>query len=686
MVGWRSMRTVLLCATALGAGSVPALAQGVASSEVETVVSPSPAAVHQVPPVRSVVLSSAGLAEYTRLVEPNTFVNGESVVLLPTRLDDVNDTLKSFLALGAGLSGVEMRLPSSAAVEDVFAGLPFGPHDLTSLEGFLARLPGADVEVRTGEGPVITGRVMGVTRSDACEEGAVCPPVLLLRGVNGGLQRITLETNVTVDLVDEATQTALDRGLDALEEGALSDSKTVRVVLRADEDAEGPVVLSTVLRAPVWKTAYRAFINPQGGASVSAWAIVENATQEDWEDVDLTLVSGSPRTLETNLYARLYGNRERAGSPHQGSSFFAAPQSLMAAQSARGVVQTESLSFDVAYERMAMETGVEGEDGIVGARFALPKAVSLQAGEVLSLPFLAEDLEAQAVAYTRVDSLSNSGDLAPMATALNVRNTTQARLPAGVLTLYEQEQGFAGDTQVPMMDAGSVHTLVFGQDSGARVGRSEKTSSVVRTIAPGDGVITVIHDRITTTSVRVEAPGERGLEAIVDLAFSEGQEVSVEGAQVREETVNGGERVLRASRALDAQEVWTFTTTQRTPQREEWYVGDLGDAQLLAWAETSPDAATRDWLRKAAALRADVGSLEQAIRQLDERRTDVQADQERRRGMLEVIGQGTPAHDRFLTEVLEVEDTLMAMGDERAALQERLDKAREAFALHVQGA
>lgn len=316
--------------------------------------------------------------------------------------------------------------------------------------------------------------------------------------------------------------------------------------------------------------------------------------------------------------------------------------------------------------------------------FALPDPVSIKVGEVLSMPFLSDSLDAQAVAHVRTDALHGGSDLTPMGLALNVRNSTPARLPAGILTIYDGEDGFAGDAQVPMMESGSLHTLVFGHDSGARVGKREKTEYVLRAIAPGSGVLTVSQDLVATTNVRVEGLENKAVTAVVDTPWDEGANLTANGAAFEETTVNGTSRVARFSKDLEPGEVWTFETVARTPQRTEWFIGDIGDAQLLAWAQSSPDEQTRAWLMEAADLRKAITTLEADIRNLESLRIDLQTNQERRRGLIEVLAAGTPAYDRFLAEILEAEDDLVAVEDDRRGALERLEEARASFAEHLQ--
>ena len=63
--------------------------------------------------------------------------------------------------------------------------------------------------------------------------------------------------------------------------------------------------------APVWKTAWRAVDGPDGLA-LTGWAVVENTTGHDWDDVSLTLATGAVRALDARLYDRVDAPREKA--------------------------------------------------------------------------------------------------------------------------------------------------------------------------------------------------------------------------------------------------------------------------------------------------------------------------------------------------------------------------------------
>ena len=54
----------------------------------------------------------------------------------------------------------------------------------------------------------------------------------------------------------------------------------------------------------MWKTSYRLILAEK--PALQGWAIVENQTDNDWTDVQLSLVSGRPISFIQDLYQPLY--------------------------------------------------------------------------------------------------------------------------------------------------------------------------------------------------------------------------------------------------------------------------------------------------------------------------------------------------------------------------------------------
>ncbi len=54
------------------------------------------------------------------------------------------------------------------------------------------------------------------------------------------------------------------------------------------------MLVSYTVAAPIWKTTYRVVLDDAGRPFFQGWAIVDNVSEEDWTDVQLSLISGTP--------------------------------------------------------------------------------------------------------------------------------------------------------------------------------------------------------------------------------------------------------------------------------------------------------------------------------------------------------------------------------------------------------
>ena len=95
------------------------------------------------------------------------------------------------------------------------------------------------------------------------------------------------------------------------------------MTLHFNGQGERRVRIGYVVETPVWKTSYRLVLgDPVGQArkqgagggeceigrrsKLQGWAIVDNQTDNDWTDVQLSLVSGSPLSFIQDLYHSIY--------------------------------------------------------------------------------------------------------------------------------------------------------------------------------------------------------------------------------------------------------------------------------------------------------------------------------------------------------------------------------------------
>ena len=99
-----------------------------------------------------------------------------------------------------------------------------------------------------------------------------------------------------------------DRDPHRAEVAGARDADKKNVTLNFKGEGDRRVKVGYVVETPVWKTSYRLVIGEEKPL-LQGWAIVENTTEEDWNEVALTLMSGRPISFVMDLYQPLYVER-----------------------------------------------------------------------------------------------------------------------------------------------------------------------------------------------------------------------------------------------------------------------------------------------------------------------------------------------------------------------------------------
>src|SRR4029079_3640494 len=117
----------------------------------------------------------------------------------------------------------------------------------------------------------------------------------------------------SVKLLDEGTRRDLTEFANATASTRRVDAKTITVTSQGSGPRE--MVVSYTIAAPIWKTTYRVVLGKDGKPYFQGWAIVDNVSDEDWTNVQLSLVSGSPVSFIQPLQKPLYRYRPVVDMP-----------------------------------------------------------------------------------------------------------------------------------------------------------------------------------------------------------------------------------------------------------------------------------------------------------------------------------------------------------------------------------
>lgn len=539
-------------------------------------------------PVRRVTLSSSGLIQIER---GGTLGPGASA-RFRAPVEDVDDILKSLVVADPAGTVEGVRLPAQDLAAEAFRGLPLRPEDFASRAALLNALRGHEAEAGGAR-----GRIAEAAETD---QGALR---LVLIGPTG-LRSLLVREGEEVRLADAALAARVARAAEALAAARTADTREVEVALRAERARE--VMLAYVAGAPLWKPSWRLAVPPIGApagaeARLMGWAVVENRTGSDWNQVRLTLVSGEAAAYRQALYAPVLIARPEM--PVRG----AGPVIVRPDTGVRPPPPPAPLAMAEATSRSARDRVAGGpaaplapvptmappalpaapavaEASAGRVAFVLPEPVSIRGGETANVPFLDARLPAERIWW--VQDLSARHPLQ----AVRIRNTTAHALPDGLATVYGTDAAeagaFLGDGEIRAMPPGDVRILAFARDRDVLMTGSDRMAEEPRGVRLRRGFVEVEFLALRESALAVDPKGARG-KLVADLPRRDGETprfpVAAEGdfGLRHEATLDGAPVTLRF--------VWERAHLRQTPLWDP----ALGDPILLRWRDIEVEREAR---------------------------------------------------------------------------------------------
>jgi hypothetical protein len=592
--------------------------------------------------VKSVRLSSGGVAEYVRSLQVK---DGVASIDVPT--DQMDDFLKTLVVMSnVRLKGLSTTGPDMVA--ETFKTLPLQPGDLDSADGVLRALRGAAVSAGDRKGTIV-----GVEPSTEKRRARL---IVLL--ADGSFDVAEIGGAMAYRLDDPEDNDMIRKAAALLADDRVAGSRKVSIsVGDVDIDPEKPlpearIDVSYVVAAPLWKPSYRIVVDGKGGARLQSWAVLENASGEDWKDVAISLTSGKPVTLKQRLYERAWTQREEVAVGR--------PEPI--AQQARSLLGAKA-EFAAAPAPMmaAPEQDAAVDEGDVVANFDLPGVYDLKNGETTSIPILDRKVEADFVA------LYKDGAEHPDA-ALVLRNATDVSLPAAVAAVYDEGGRYVGDAKVGNLKPGGAVTAIFAADQKIDQEAAVTTSRSFRSVTVKDGYLTAsLEQRVRKTYSawgadrdRKFVAEDRGMPGWT-LVAADGVEATPEGARA---TV-----IVPSGRKSSVSIEWKMIEEQTQA------VADLDDAVILQWLGEGPSPEIAEKLKAIVAARGDQKTTERELQSIEQSISETTNESVRVSGMLQSVGE-SPLRQQFLSDLGDQEKQIKELRARREQVRGKLEDLR----------
>src|SRR6185437_10540414 len=257
-------------------------------------------------PVRSVVLYKSGVGFFQHVGQ----VRDNASVRVDFTSGQLNDVLGSLTVLdlnGGRITGIDYNSEAPFSERLSTLGLPL--EENTDLAKFLEALRGTRLEIRNASS-TITGRLLSVEQKmQTIERASQQVELATLVTDAGEVRTIEVTPAVQVLLQDTDTKKDVSRYLSLL--ASLHQQQLRRMTISTAGTGERQLYVSYVSETPIWKTSYRIVLPGKSGEEplLQGWAIVDNTTGEDWDNVELSLVAGAPQSFIQQLSQPYYARR-----------------------------------------------------------------------------------------------------------------------------------------------------------------------------------------------------------------------------------------------------------------------------------------------------------------------------------------------------------------------------------------
>jgi len=475
-------------------------------------------------PIAQAVLFSSGVGFFQREGE----IEGNQRVDLSFPVQDINDLLKSMVLQDLGNGHVSaVSYESRDPIDKTLKSFAI---NLTSNPGYgqiLNQARGEKVEVvsqTTGntQPGTLTGTILGVEpKEEAISKDKVVHVEMLNLWCAEGMRSVKLADVTRVRFLNPVMENEVRRALEVLSLSHDTQKKAVSLVFTGEGKRQ--VKVSYVVENPIWKTSYRLVLDKEGKPYLQGWAVVENPSDEDWNNVRMALVSGRPISFQMDLYQPLYVPRpvvepelfaslrpqtynealvewgkpakERAatfppaaapeGAARGMKRLDAADKDSMADSARRSLQPAMRAGATAGFggrgaaggvpggEAFSAELGLATNGAVASAataanlgdffQYVIDHPVSLPRQKSAMLPIVSTDVEGAKVSIYNEHTLAKHPLL-----GLRLKNTTGVHLMQGPITVFEKNT-YAGDSRIMDLQKGEERLVSYAVDLGTEV-------------------------------------------------------------------------------------------------------------------------------------------------------------------------------------------------------------------------
>ncbi|MFX1294059.1 MAG: hypothetical protein ACFFD2_04270 [Promethearchaeota archaeon] len=438
--------------------------------------------------IKKIILYNRGLGFFKRRGKIN--MSKQKKLQIPFKTNVMNDILKtlSIICTRGFVTGVSYEaadVDTERALEDALIRVS----EDDSFISLIKQLIGTQISI-TVSSRIINGKVLGIQEieEESIKDKPRLESYLVIVSDDAKIQNLRIKEITGLEIDDPKMQKELDFFLETIYLGKKKDTKILTIFFEGNEEAE--VLITYLQEMPSWKTSYRLICSEENNI-LQGWALIDNILDEDWKDIELSLISGLPISFRYDLYTPNWISRPEV---QRIDSYDLAPPEF---EDAFGEVADKNIPLSEAKDAIsgykfsiasgkhgwaknkqvtarAAESLADAEEstkirakgeaaGMVGFEYRIMTPITVKRNQSSLVPILQSDITAKKLCvYNEKNHKTN-----PLQ-CLELNNDTDLTLERGPISVFDHD-AFAGEAMLPFMKQNEKRLIAYSVELGIHV-------------------------------------------------------------------------------------------------------------------------------------------------------------------------------------------------------------------------
>jgi hypothetical protein len=464
--------------------------------------------------VKKVIIFKHGVSYY--ILEG--ILKGSDSFELEFKIDEMNDILKSLFVLDTSEKGYISSISYDAALEtsQLLKSIILNIPDQDSFSSLVTQIKGAGVNITIGGAKKVSGKIMGIEFVEKLSKvEKITEKLLILLQEDGSIAKYNFSEIKSLEIINEEIKKDLKFFLDTVIAGKKKDAKKILINCESggEETTERNIFVSYIRESPIWKTSYRLIMSRKQALEqnclLSGWSLIENTTNQDWEDIELSLVAGMPVSFIYNFYRPIFIQRpviqppkilsarpteieeglemekfkdyamaEMAAKPmamkKRGRvASLSAPAPPGGPPAAGGFGQMQGIMSETEiYDKVKSQVKTQTKDLGELFEYNISNPVTIKRKQSALVPILTESIKAKRILlYNKNEHNKNPN------ACLEITNNTKLTLERGPATII-YDDNLAGEAIIPFLNKGDTRLLNYAVELAVVITHEQKSEDL----------------------------------------------------------------------------------------------------------------------------------------------------------------------------------------------------------------